>query len=198
MIIVSDLDGVIFNFNAAYAELLIKEEGTLLPPDWKNYPMFPAPCWDWDTYYGYSKPAQNRVWKAITRRGSTFWQDLKPLPGATEAVVHLNKLSTGNHQVVFLTHRMGYNAKYQTEKALYGLGMNYPTVIMAEDKAPLLRCLGANVFIDDKSSTIWSVAAENIAGLQTFIQDAPYNQDCTILGIERVSGVREMLEKLGL
>lgn len=174
MKIVADLDGCLFNFNHSYHDKLLKVTGeNKFPTDWY------APCWDWDKFYGYSADQIAATVEAIAS-DKLFWRKLKPLADP-EVFARLNVLSKTN-DVYFLTNRFGINCKQQTEQALYDHGINYPTVIIARDKLPVLQAIKADFFVDDKLETMNEVivARNDPKGKWnppwTFLIDAPYNR----------------------
>ena len=203
--LVFDLDGVLFNFNRGYGELLTKFCGDKLPAGWRTDPAFP-PMWDWDQAAGYTRDEMNTVWTEITKKDSQFWVKLAPLEGAKEAIYKLNQLSAKDVEVVFLTNRLGHGVKRQSEVALYNLGMNYPTVVIApsgEAKIPILRAIGADFFIDDRGPTILEAAQvsykECWQNFNLFLLKKPYNLDTpSHPAITVVASPKEALELVAL
>lgn len=177
-----DVDGCFANFTKAYGELLTKVSGDKLPQGWQDDPNFPSQ-WYWEQPAGFSKEVETKVWqKYITQQGSQFWKNLEPLPTARETLMFLNSLiKQGKAECYFLTHRMGYSAKFQTEEFLYANGLDYPTVILAADKIPWLRLLKANFFVDDKPETVADLAkvaaGEKWPDFQLYLKHAPYNRE---------------------
>ena len=193
-----DLDGVIYNWNAAYAKALIKTSGEDKFPDgWQNDTAILAPVWDWDTYHGYTMEQQVKAWEeCIFPAKCKFWQKLELMPNAKAAIIRLEGLARTGHSCYFLTHRSGDNVKLQTEKALYEAGITYPTVLLcqAEDKPYVVKALRSNVFIDDKLDTI--IAAMKLELPNVFLIDAPYNRlphACKV-----VANVNEALDLAGI
>lgn len=199
-----DLDGVFYDFITPYANMLAQEHGQdLLPEGWRTNIELHAPVWDWEIHYGYPKEVIRNVWKRITAKNSHFWRDLPLRNGATEALKRLNTLSRQDKQVVFLTNRAGHNVKYQTEVALYRAGINYPTILIAADKVPVLRSIGAEFFIDDKGSTLNDCVRSALSQgpmwkIRLFLLDAPYNREGRMGGYTVVNTVQEALECAGL
>lgn len=189
-----DLDGCLFDYNYPYAKLLIKVSGEdKFPAGWQDDQSILAPVWDWDTLHGYDKETQAEVWQNhILPAKKNFWLKLPLLAGAKETILHLDSLVRHGHNVYFLTHRMGENAKYQTEKALYNAGIAFPTVLLchAEDKHLIAAGLYCDIFIEDKIDTANAAVDFGLAGV--YLIDAPYNGG-EFAGT-RVSSVKEALE----
>ena len=184
-----DLDGVLFNFNDAYAKLLAETHGSDLLPTENPYS-----CWDWDLLHGYLAETQRKVWSDI-RASKTFWEKLTPLSGAAEVVKRLNKLAKdGTADVYYITNRHGLQVKAQTEKALYNLGCHYPTVLITADKVPILKALGVTMFVDDKLETI--IEAHSV--VNSFLLDSPWNKTGRPMHLDVVSSGQEALDRVGL
>jgi hypothetical protein len=188
-----DLDGVLFNFNQAYHDKLVKITGeNKFPTDWY------APVWDWDKHYGYSADEIAATMENIAA-DKLFWRKLKPIPDPA-VFARLNVLSK-EHAVYFLTNRFGVECKQQTERALYDHGINYPTVIIAADKLPILKSIKADFFVDDKLETMNTVEADytkNRLYGQLFLIDAPYNQVGRNSTLRVATDIKDALEKAGL
>jgi hypothetical protein len=196
-----DIDGVLMNFTASYAAALAKVHGSdLLPNGWQVDPEFP-PKWSWESHYGYTPAEEREVWQEHILKSNNFWLKLKPLPHARETLSVLNGLSkAGEIDLFFISHRMGLKAKYQTTMSLYENGIDFPCILFAEDKVPLLRALKANFFIDDKPETLMNVEAashnEKWPDFNLYIQDAGYNRSVKVG--QRVANVKEALIAAGV
>lgn len=182
-----DLDGCLADFPSAYESLIIEEAGgeDLFPKG--TYP----PTWDWPQHYGYKDELIKEVWGTI-RKSSTFWQYLAPLPGMEWA----RMVNPHNHDVYFITDRAGVRPKQQTEQWLGIQGARKPTVLIAADKAPIVRALNLDCVIDDK---LEHAVAINMLCPETrvYLLDRPYNQgEC--YGAKRVESVREFVQREGL
>lgn len=195
-----DIDGCLASFSSAFARELTAHTGIKFPV---NEPGFPA-TWNWDLDAGVSIEQSRWVWKnKISQKGSSFWFDLEPLPGARATIVQLDFLvKSGRADVYFLTHRMGDSAKHQTEKWLYEQGMCYPTVLLSGNKVPLINGLDVQAFVDDKPETILDVAQYSLGRPlygHVYKLRMPYNQSVkeseAVVGVE---SVREMLTREGL
>lgn len=197
-----DIDGCLANFTTSYCLALIHLAGKdLFPKGWSTDPDFPK-CWDFDLYYGYSPQMISRLWKNIMK-SSTFWEELYHVQGVPVTVERLNKIAKKGEEVFFLTNRPGYLAKYQTEKWLKFYGMDFPTVIVGDNKPMVIKELGINVFIDDKQSTVDNVMDlmekldPSTLKTRVYLKDAPYNRDRN-RAYRVVGSVKEMLEREGL
>lgn len=201
MVIGLDLDGCIADFNSDYAKRLIKVTGEdRLPVGWKSNQDH-ITTWDWDLFHGYTKDEIAATWKSI-KADTLFWQKLKPLPGVVEAMARLNAVSR-EHNLYFLTNRLGVGCKQQSEKFLYNLGINYPTVMITSTKLPVIKALNISFFIDDKLETMNEVVADGtnnhtIGDKHFYLLDAPYNRTGRRVDLKVVSSLREALEKAGI
>jgi uncharacterized HAD superfamily protein len=205
MIIAVDIDGCLSNFTDSYTRLIHEETGIQLPKASDEWPT----TWYFDREAfekaGYDKikarMIEGHIWDRI-KKNETFWVKLQPLPLAQVTVTRLNDLAREGHDIYYLTHRMGIKAKLQTERWLYNLGMNFPAVIMSGNKVPILKSIGAEIFIDDKPDTIIEVAKsirDEKLPIRLYRKNAPYNQHPSWGDeVRSVGSVKEMLEKEGL
>lgn len=209
MRLIFDVDGVFADFSTAYADLLIKVDGKdRLPAGWRTNPDLHTPTWFWERFYGYSKQVEEEVWNTHIIPSKDFWYELEPYPGAGEALGHINKLAKSGHEVIFLTNRMGKDAKKQTEDWLMNVydgngklkGIDNPTVLLSGDKTPILRALKANFYIDDKAETVVDVASLVGPEFTLYVKDAPYNRDVQYPNgkVKHASSVKDALEQSGL
>lgn len=198
-----DIDGVLANFTDTYAALLTKLTGITFPKFSKEWPD----VWYWDRKAGVEKTAEKEAWSQITSN-EKFWENLKPLPDTKEVLMELNHLVKQKQiQLYFLTNRPGDTAKLQTERWLYELGVDYPTVLMTSaDKAPVIYGLGLDFFIDDKLETINDTAALVAAEGSTpgkewpikghiFLKDWAYNRQGRRGDVRVVDTLRAALEQ---
>lgn len=190
-----DIDGVLANFTDSYAKALFEYTGINFPKNSTEWPK----VWNWELEGGVTPDQVKKVWSLFILQGKmNFWRNLEPLPQAKSAIQKLNMLANRGYDVYFLTNRLGEESKLQTEKWLYDLGMNYPTVVVAADKLPILRSLGVNFFIDDKPETILEVSKwledSKTPSFRLYMQKAPYNVAGTYH--ENVRPVSNILEAL--
>lgn len=196
-----DIDGVLANFTDAYSLMLTKVSGIEFPRASKDWPTE----WYWDRTLGITKEQERHVWGQIMAEGSHYWEKLQPLEEAYRCLRQLNWIAKNDHEVYFLTNRMGYRAKYQTERWLYKHGMDYPTVILSGQKTPLLRDMNIDFFIDDKPDTIYELYEVFtkygwFTNQQFYLLDAPYNRraDLRYPGTKVALTLEEALRKAGL
>lgn len=207
MTIVSDIDGVLAQFESAWEPILSKlAGGSKLPKGWQDDPEFPA-IWDWDVT-AYGKELVKVGWEHVGK-SNDFWLSLKPSPGVgLEIGKQFNRLQR-NHDVFFMTSRSGVGVQRQTCQWLYdNLGINYPNVIVVnnyQDKWTLLENLKAKWFVDDKLETVqgWYDYCYK-AGIRPSqhyfaLIDAPYNrQGRTVKGMRIASNIEAALKESGL
>lgn len=169
-----DVDGVLADFNRAYIALVVDTaRDYMAAPDLPvtmvrevdgrqqtfyvpfsraldSYPdVFPA-IWDYpQKQAGYPIRVMDAVWRRI-KKAPSFWSDISPLAGASEACAALEALSTQGHDVYFITARPGVGAKRQTEEWLQRHGMTFPTVILSADKGTALKLLRLDAYVDDR------------------------------------------------
>ena len=196
-----DIDGILSNFFKSYEDLFVKIAGEdKFPARWPE--ALPI-CWEWPQHYGYTNENASAVWAHI-KSSKSFWKDLEPLPGAIERMKQLQRLAVSGHQIFFVTDRPGVNPKRQTEKWLYGRGfIEYPTVILASNKATVVHALDLDMMIDDKPETVTGLcelarnAMPKLRG-RVYTIPYPYNEKGRHLDATVVGGVKEMLQREGL
>lgn len=198
-----DIDGCLANFNHAYGDLMIKLTGRdNLPKRWKTDPDFPE-VWDWDVKYGYKEDLKG-IWDFIKDPKNEFWVNL-PFLTDTKVLSKIYKLPVYGHDVYFITNRPGNGAKTQTEAWLdyNGLALN-PTVLIAENKPPIIKSLNLDFYVDDRLQTM--IDLENFyykSGIDTkdkhfYLLDAPYNRTERPSTVRVISSLKEGLERAGL
>lgn len=193
MILGIDLDGCLANFNQRYGDLLARVAGVdLRPTGWAGNPDWPSE-WNWDSDSCCYDPRVIRtVWRDLIIDSTNFWQGLEPLPRTRQTLKQLNKLGKKGHDVYFLTHRAGKKAKLQTEAWLYEHGVDFPSVLLSGEKAPIIRSLGVDVFIDDKIENVLSVLNETRA--RVYLVDAGYNRQDRDPKLRIVQSVEDALK----
>jgi len=159
--IVIDMDGVLADFCAGFTGLG-KMLGLIVNPI----------CNATQLSYGFEDiPREHKaiIWDSIVQ-SSVFWRDLPALLTSSE-VLTLQEMER-QHDLYFLTARLGNDPKHQTEMWLADHGVYCPTVVIIASyrpdpnkHAPLLKrafcqAIGADYFIDDKPSIVKEVAQE--------------------------------------
>lgn len=194
-----DLDGCFVEFNAAYADLLIKTTGKdLFPKGWRDDHDLLCPVWEYASHFGYTQEQEDKAWELINR-DPEFWKNLRPMFGARAALRHINQLAKRGHDIYFITSRPGVMVKRQTEQWLYDMGIDFPTVIISFDKVPVLKGLKADMFLDDKLPTILAAAGVGTPVDSTFLFSRPYNRADRPENAEYVvTSVAEALERMKL
>lgn len=168
-----DLDGCLANFTDSYAKLLTRRSGIPFPPSSDEFPRE----WFWDRAAGITREIEGETWSKDILKSKNFWQNLAPLPNAKPAIRWLNRLAKSGNEVYYITNRPGDTSKHQTEKWLYELGMNYPTVITTADKLPFVKAIKLDFYVDDKTETIQEIAAANLPNLRLYLREWAYNRD---------------------
>ena len=156
-----DLDGVCADFVGAFFKISNPMFGT-------DYTIQT----DWD-FTQYTKEQVSAVWEII-KRTKDFWQTLRPLEG-TGLLASRPK----NVEYVFITSRiptLGHGVREQSCQWLRdAFHITFPFVIVAdtpEQKIPLVKALGIQVFVDDKVSTVHEM---HEAGLKSYVRLQAYN-----------------------
>lgn len=202
-----DIDGVLANFTAAYQRLVVEVAGVdrFQPGDITN-----PPCWNWPEYRGYSTAVVQEVWRRIAASES-FWFELGILDGA-DTLRHVIGSLEDDHDVYFITSRVGQAVKRQTEAWLEEqIGMQIPTVLISNEKALCMVALSLDAYIDDNLDNVRSceVALQNERAraaamaqppkldTKVFLLDYAYNADTRIFSdVTRVRSVGQMLDYL--
>lgn len=184
MRIVFDCDGVLANFNAGFRRLAHEMFGTSLEC---------AEKYTWDDYGGgITEDQVNRAWNRI-KQEDWFWALLDPLatPEELDRIGRLEK----EHDLYFVTSRVGKNPKRQTEDWLSDV-VRRPTVIVSSRKGEICAGIGADYCIDDKAGNAVYVAYHS-PRTKSYLLSAPYNLfPHEVLGskVRRVKTVSEFLD----
>jgi uncharacterized HAD superfamily protein len=186
-----DLDGVLANFNDAYADILRTINPAItIPKSSSTWPQH----WGWDKHAGYTSKQINEAWEVV--KSTTFWGTLHPLKGTLETLKELSVLRGIGHGIYFITSRPGRMAKYYSEIWLGAHGMQNPTVIISNEKGSVAKGLDLNIFIDDKPENIIDVVTA-APKCKCYIINKPYNQTFIDANLcERVNNVQEVLDVL--
>lgn len=149
-----DVDGILAEFEQGYAELIMKVTGKDLfgePKPW--WPHGDPPVWYWTQHFGYTQSEDNACWTVI-KNDKYFWEGLPSLPGVG-AFLRCKALYSGEHEIYFVTNRLGIDPKGQTERWLQrALMLNNPTVLVSEEKGAACKALHLDCYIDDKKENV--------------------------------------------
>lgn len=168
-ILAFDVDGVLASFEHGLAPILTKLTGIEFPVGTVGFPS----VWDWDLAAGVTRLQQAEAWETI-KTSKTFWLDLPAHSGASEFLRWISLLP--QHDIYFITNRMGQNPKFQTERWLKHWGFQgHPTVLISGKKGYVCNALGVDLYVDDKTENCFDV--NNLSPKTTcFMLQRPYNR----------------------
>lgn len=149
-----DIDGTINNYAAVVAPLTLVEFG--VPIDTTNYNIF-----------GGLSHAELAEFHA--RHAELMVTDIKPLPGAVDALRYLQQIG---HNVNLVTARP-YAMAADTLTWLRTNGVPYGNILFnCDDKAAACNLVAADVMVDDAPFNLENLTT---AGVNTVVFDQPYN-----------------------
>lgn len=183
-----DMDGVTADFNAAYIPLVRAVAGRDLFP--AGYHPGVIKCWSYPESFGYTKDEISKVWRGIAK-DEVFWLNLKPLPGAFD---FLANLCNSDHEVYFITSRVGGHVRRQTEAWLMNNGWyqdETPTVLISSEKGLAARVLSLDYYLDDKTENCQDVVYES-EDTKCFMLAQPWNRE--VEGVERINTLKEFTD----
>jgi len=164
-----DVDGVLADFNSSYIDKMIEVAGRdLFPPR-----PFEIPTWAYPEHYGYTQGEVSAAWKSI-KQSDHFWFNLEPYAD-TEAFLEELCGFDVDHDIYFVTSRVGEIVKAQTEYWLMKHGFAVPTVLISSEKGEICHALQIDYYLDDRTENCQSVAdlSPNTHG---FMLSRPWNQ----------------------
>jgi len=175
-----DIDGVLANFHDGFNAVLAEVGGRPAPSKMgDNGPE----QWDWFTG-DYTPEEISSAWARV-KTSDKFWSSLEQTENMQRLISAWSNIPL-RHDIYFITHRTGHEAKIQTENWLKSrLGKRREiTVLMSGDKAGIASSLALDLYIDDKPENVNSVAA-NRRDLEqnytkVFLQLRRYNQKAII------------------
>jgi uncharacterized HAD superfamily protein len=180
-----DIDGVLADFNTAYMKLLKEVSGRDIIPE--GY--FPS-VWNYATeQLKFTQEEDTKVWDVI--KSTPFWMSLPVLASEEErGLVHKWDV---DHDLYFITTRMGVQVKAQTEAWLmHHFELPCPTVLISAQKGPLAKGLDLDIFVDDRDKNIIEVGLAS-EKTQCYILDYPYNREALYdQSVKRVSSLMEV------
>lgn len=186
-----DVDGIFADFVAGFNNHLIETSGrNLVPADFKD-----ATEWNWSLGLGYTKEEVSTAWDAI-KASNDFWVEL---PGFGDTFDVLKRIMELDHDVYFITHRMGQLPQLQTQVWLMGYGYEKPpSVLVSSHKGLSVKALELDAYIDDKPLNCWDVR-ETYPACKTFVMNRSWNARAEFTSeYSRVDSVHEMLDQLGV
>ena len=162
-----DLDDVLVDFISEFtniASALYGIDRNLKPVDW-----------DWSNY-GLSKEQNAEIWEEI-KIAYNFWEYLRPAEGANPNSIQALK-ALPNVDLVFITARattLGDTVQYQSALWLdRKMGMQYPTVIVDNNKGPIAAALKLDYFVDDRPKNCLEIM-QAVPGCKVFLKDSSHN-----------------------
>ncbi len=163
-----DIDGVLGAFVPA-ARKLCQEMFDGRPDD-----SLVQRSWSFETL-GITPEEEKVLWRRIDSTPN-WWLTHDVLPETS-----LLKSLCDRHRVTFITNRkdgLGLPVDKQSAEWLQRkFGIFYPTVLLSNDKGPLVAGLKLHYFIDDRPKNIEEVYAY-YPECKTVLLDTTYNQDC--------------------
>lgn len=171
-----DVDGVLANFNEAFATRLHAVTGRDVLPKEDQFPV-----WHWPQQHGYTDAEVEQTWASVFA-DPRFWLLLPPYP-TTENMLHrLSIRDAMGDDIYFITNRSGIKAKQQTEQWLRHCGyQGRPTVLLSGSKAALVDALSLDVYVDDFADNIASIWQHALSGFDrhrrctTYLLTRPWN-----------------------
>lgn len=170
-----DVDGCLANFNVSYAKIMKEVSGIDFPDFTKEEP----PCWEYDKKAGLTSDQIKECWKII-KKDKRFWFNLLPLPQTED---FLGELDASEHEVYFITDRLGWMPQYQTGCWLQQFFTDPSVIISRRGKGKVCHALSIDYYIDDKVENIEDVWA-NAPLTQAYLLKKPYNKK--LHGIDNV------------
>ncbi len=186
-----DCDGVLFDFNTAYGELLEHISGISIPPATRDWPT----QWDWELPLGITKKQKREAWNYICGDGSyRFWRSLPAYEWSH------NFLAALPHEgdFIFVTARCGTMCQKATADALTELGVVDPQVFIAHKKAPVLLAEGVTDFLDDRDKNFKDLITYEqqfkSIPIRKWLLDQPWNRAYAGYMVHRIDSPHTMFE----
>lgn len=163
-----DIDGVLAGFVPA-ARIVLKDMLNGRPDD-----ALVQKSWSFESL-GITKQEENAMWRRIDET-KNWWTTLPREPGTT-----LLKAVCDTCNVVFVTNRkdgnVGWPIEEQSQEWLKReFHINNPTVLIMDEKGPLLKGLKLDYFIDDRPRNVED-ACTYAPECKTALLDCSYNQE---------------------
>lgn len=189
-----DLDGVLCNFVSSFSAKLIGVTGQdkFQGKDLKDPTLYP--CWDWPQTHGYTNQQCDDTWDQV-KKDPWFWRCLGWLPGLKDLQAALPTLM--DHDLYFITNRLGIGCKRQSEEWLKDQGIKNPTVLISPHKGSICAALDIQAYIDDKLGNIESVKFMSPC-THAYLLDQPWNREGRLSNMRVVGSVKEFLQQEGV
>jgi len=186
-----DVDGVLAMFNESFMDLMVRVVGE----DRFGTPRPPITCWNYPVdQFGYTKAQFSKAWKAV-ETDPGFWYNLDCYDGAMDVVHRLKELESEDHDIYFITSRVGVNPKMQTFDWLGGAGFPEATVLISSAKGLCAKALNLDLYIDDKIENVQDVVCTQ-PSCRTFMLTQPWNVGAEVSGSTRLDTLTQFLDIL--
>lgn len=164
-----DIDGVLADFNAGFIQRCKEVTGEdKFPPNYIPH------TWNYPQALGYSEAQVSAVWENI-KRDPMFWAKL-PAYAHTDDFLHALCDQTWNeHDVYFVTSRLGLRSKLQTEDWLDAHFYPFATVLISSKKGASALALDLEIYIDDKTENCEDV--KQFSNADVFMLARPWNEN---------------------
>lgn len=168
-----DIDGVLYDFTAAFADEAARH-GVTVPS--------PAIAHRWEFFYDWGLSLQEflTIYAAGVNAGRVLWQG-QPMPGAREGLLRLH---AAGHRLHALTDRTPPGAEINGVSATHAWLNNhdmsrlFTSITFTPDKTRILQHSQVRServwFIEDKPANHHALRD---AGVESYLVNAPYNQD---------------------
>lgn len=145
---------------------------------------------DWDNWEGWSEETVSHVWKTIKDPQELFFYKVPSLIKRDEWM-SLRRL-VRNHDVYFVTSRVGVTAKHQTESWLYDYLEVSASVVVTANKNGFAKILKPDWSVEDNGKNAAAIAT-HIGKERSCLIDRLYNQNFHPLSFTRLKTVKEFL-----
>ena len=179
-----DLDDVIFDFIDHFRGFAAEMAGREIidrPVDWAM------------SNWALTKEQMDDAWKNFL--STDEFQNLRPCKDVAYKAMHA---LAKDHTLYFITARPGDNAQYTAARSVRDhLKIELPTVIVTDNKGPVVAALGIEAFIDDRPKNLIQVW-EHAPATKLFLRDQAHNRDWheKSIGAARVHTLDEFLEEI--
>lgn len=209
-----DVDGVLADFNTSYVSLVRRCTGRdLFASDVVEQiaaGVYPN-TWNWPEALGYDYQTEikGKIWSDYMMKQTSFWENLGIMPEfQKKGDIRIDQMAR-DHEMYFITNRVGSTAKQQTERWIRRwFNVQNPTVLITENKGDAAGVLRLEFYIDDK----WENVAKQTYPKDTavYLLNRPWNVAGTPSGTKdlmitdegttyvRVNSVREALNAGGI